>query len=286
MPSIYDCFTPISELLIQEPSYFRQECSYVSNIKPQTNFSQKSPVTILLEGSRRIYDTLPIYTTISERHSEGNIPWFLISCSLMGVETQGEAKTKKSAKHIAAIAMLHAIVDKGYSKEFGLPSSSDEDAHKAMLVFTMTILNSNIPIVALMISVFLLEILLWISKEKKTMRIATMLIKIMLVNFRSCECQKNKMAMPIFESVESGPHHSKTFVTTCKGHVIPAHNAKVKEFRAQHGNTVVQNVNIDMDSMDLLAKLPTVAAMIYRNLYRDGSAVGVIDPKKDWFVYT
>ncbi|WKX99507.1 hypothetical protein Q1695_014412 [Nippostrongylus brasiliensis] len=36
------------------------------------------------------------------------------------------------------------------------------------------------------------------------------------------------------------------------------------------------------DSMDLLAKLPTVAAIIYRNLYRDGSAVGVIDPKKDW----
>lgn len=36
--------------------------------------------------------------------------------------------------------------------------------------------------------------------------------------------------------------------------------------------------------MDLLAKLPTVAAIIYRNLYRDGSAVGVIDPKKDWYV--
>lgn len=27
------------------------------------------------------------------------------------------------------------------------------------------------------------------------------------------------------------------------------------------------------DSMDLLAKLPTIAAIIYRNLYRDGSAV-------------
>ncbi|KAK6058875.1 putative citrate (Si)-synthase, eukaryotic [Cooperia oncophora] len=180
---------------------------------------------------------------------------------------------------------------------------------------------------------------------------------------------------------------------------IPAHNAKVKEFRSQHGNTVVQNITVDMyldpeegirfrgysipecqkmlpkaaggeepipegiwwllctgdipndkqtsaitkewnaradlpahvsrmldnfpdnlhpmaqfvaaiaalnneskfaaayargvpkssyweyayeDSMDLLAKLPTVAAIIYRNLYRDGSAVGVIDPKKDW----
>jgi len=36
------------------------------------------------------------------------------------------------------------------------------------------------------------------------------------------------------------------------------------------------------DSMDLIAKLPTVAAMIYRNLYRDGTSVGTIDMNKDW----
>ncbi|XP_052799711.1 citrate synthase, mitochondrial-like [Mya arenaria] len=36
------------------------------------------------------------------------------------------------------------------------------------------------------------------------------------------------------------------------------------------------------DSMDLIAKLPTVAAIIYRNLYREGSAVSPIDMKKDW----
>ena len=36
------------------------------------------------------------------------------------------------------------------------------------------------------------------------------------------------------------------------------------------------------DATALLAKLPTIAAIIYRNLYRDGSNVGVIDPKKDW----
>jgi citrate synthase len=34
--------------------------------------------------------------------------------------------------------------------------------------------------------------------------------------------------------------------------------------------------------MDLLAKLPTVAAMIYRNLYRDGTSVCAIDTNKDW----
>lgn len=36
------------------------------------------------------------------------------------------------------------------------------------------------------------------------------------------------------------------------------------------------------DSMNLIAKLPTVAAIIYRNLYRDGSSVCTIDPKLDW----
>ncbi|XP_033762188.1 citrate synthase, mitochondrial-like [Pecten maximus] len=36
------------------------------------------------------------------------------------------------------------------------------------------------------------------------------------------------------------------------------------------------------DSMDMIAKLPTVAALIYRNLYRDGTSVGAIDPAKDW----
>lgn len=36
------------------------------------------------------------------------------------------------------------------------------------------------------------------------------------------------------------------------------------------------------DAMDMIAKLPTVAAIIYRNLYREGSSVGAIDPKKDW----
>lgn len=36
------------------------------------------------------------------------------------------------------------------------------------------------------------------------------------------------------------------------------------------------------DSMRLIAKLPTIAAMIYRNLYRDGSSIGAIDSKKDW----
>lgn len=34
--------------------------------------------------------------------------------------------------------------------------------------------------------------------------------------------------------------------------------------------------------MDLIAKLPCVAAKIYRNLYREGSSIGAIDPNLDW----
>jgi len=36
------------------------------------------------------------------------------------------------------------------------------------------------------------------------------------------------------------------------------------------------------DTMDLVAKLPTIAAIIYRNLYRDGTSVGAINPDADW----
>ncbi|GFO04970.1 citrate synthase [Plakobranchus ocellatus] len=36
------------------------------------------------------------------------------------------------------------------------------------------------------------------------------------------------------------------------------------------------------DSMDLIAKLPTIAAIIYRNLYREGNPPDSIDNKKDW----
>lgn len=34
--------------------------------------------------------------------------------------------------------------------------------------------------------------------------------------------------------------------------------------------------------MDLIARLPTIAAIIYRNLYRAGTSVGVVDMDKDW----
>ena len=36
------------------------------------------------------------------------------------------------------------------------------------------------------------------------------------------------------------------------------------------------------DSMDLIAKLPVVAATIYNNLYRDGATPCPIDTSKDW----
>ncbi|XP_034237894.1 probable citrate synthase 2, mitochondrial [Thrips palmi] len=36
------------------------------------------------------------------------------------------------------------------------------------------------------------------------------------------------------------------------------------------------------DSMDLIAKLPVVAATIYRNTYKDGKGIGAIDTNLDW----
>ncbi|VDO98684.1 unnamed protein product [Soboliphyme baturini] len=36
------------------------------------------------------------------------------------------------------------------------------------------------------------------------------------------------------------------------------------------------------DSMDLLAKLPTIAALIYQNTFKNNSTVAAVDPKLDW----
>lgn len=36
------------------------------------------------------------------------------------------------------------------------------------------------------------------------------------------------------------------------------------------------------DSIRLIAKLPTIAATIYKNLYRDGSSIGAVSSDKDW----
>lgn len=36
------------------------------------------------------------------------------------------------------------------------------------------------------------------------------------------------------------------------------------------------------DSIDLIAKLPVIAATIYRNTYKGGKGIGSIDPNLDW----
>ncbi|ELU15766.1 hypothetical protein CAPTEDRAFT_148793 [Capitella teleta] len=56
-------------------------------------------------------------------------------------------------------------------------------------------------------------------------------------------------------------------------------------FARAYNNGVKKNLYWEYvyeDSMDLIAKLPTIAAIIYRNLYRDGTSVGAIDDAKDW----
>lgn len=50
----------------------------------------------------------------------------------------------------------------------------------------------------------------------------------------------------------------------------------------QSGSNSLNFQYVYEDAMDLIAKLPTIAAIIYRNLYRDGTSVGAIDENKDW----
>lgn len=59
----------------------------------------------------------------------------------------------------------------------------------------------------------------------------------------------------------------------------------MKHFKSKHFNCYIlffiENQYTFDDSMELIAKLPTLAAYIYRNLYKDGK-VAPVDPNNDW----
>ncbi|KHJ89219.1 hypothetical protein OESDEN_10963 [Oesophagostomum dentatum] len=124
MPDVRDLFTPLDELMATEPSYFASGPSVSPNVSGA--FSQKTPVMALDEGSRRVYGVAPEYQLISE------VPYFKISCQLAGTSVVGTAKTKKVAKHSAALAMLHEIIAKGRYSEFGIPGLTMEEAKQAV----------------------------------------------------------------------------------------------------------------------------------------------------------
>ena len=67
----------------------------------------------------------------------------------------------------------------------------------------------------------------------------------------------------------SSPLHRLTQTTTSRAYGDKCHKSTYWEHTYE-------------DAMNLIAKLPTVAAIIYRNLYRDGTSVGAIDEEKDW----
>ena len=55
-----------------------------------------------------------------------------------------------------------------------------------------------------------------------------------------------------------------------------------KTFRFQGVNKMTYWEHTFDDSMNLIAKLPTIASIIYKNVYRNGESVAPIDGDKDW----
>merc|ERR1712066_717244 len=61
---------------------------------------------------------------------------------------------------------------------------------------------------------------------------------------------------------------------------FPSHLHPMAQFAA--AINALNSESVFEDSMNLLAKLPTVAAKIYNNMYRDGASLGVVDNSADW----
>jgi len=78
------------------------------------------------------------------------------------------------------------------------------------------------------------------------------------------------------------PHHLHPMAQFSAAIAALNSESKFAKAYAQGASKASYWEHVYEDSMNLLAKLPTVAAIIYRNLYRDGTSVGAVDVNKDW----
>ncbi|XP_006810803.1 citrate synthase, mitochondrial-like [Neolamprologus brichardi] len=110
------------------------------------------------------------------------------------------------------------------------------------------------------VSIFLIQVN-WVSKEWAKRAALPSHVVTMLDNFPT-----NLHPMSQFSAAITALNSESSFA---RAYSEGVHKSKYWEF-------------IYEDSMDLIAKLPCIAAKIYRNLNREGSSIGAIDSNLDW----
>ncbi|KAL1467392.1 hypothetical protein MTO96_042219, partial [Rhipicephalus appendiculatus] len=109
----------------------------------------------------------------------------------------------------------------------------------------------------------------------------------------ACEEQQVKWVSKTWAQHADLPSHVVTMLNNFPSHVHPMSQLSCAITACNTESKFVQAYNKGVpkatywehtfdDTMALLAKLPPIAATIYRNLFRDGSSIGAIDVSKDW----
>ncbi|XP_070498628.1 probable citrate synthase 2, mitochondrial [Chironomus tepperi] len=101
----------------------------------------------------------------------------------------------------------------------------------------------------------------WLSKEWANRADLPGYVVTMLNNFPSTLHPMSQLSAAV-----TALNHESTFA---KAYSKRVHKSKYWEYAYE-------------DSMNLIAKLPVVAATIYQNIYRDGKGIEAIDPDLDW----
>lgn len=90
------------------------------------NFLKKTPLMILEEGAKGVYQKTPSWTS-GEIQSPTGIE-FEMTLSLNGKTVRARANNKKTGKQKAATIYLHQLVEEGKRLEFSIPGDTDEEA--------------------------------------------------------------------------------------------------------------------------------------------------------------
>ena len=91
----------------------------------------KTPISLLQEACLKRKLT-PVYELIS---TEGQVhePVFTYCCMVEGIKGQGSGKSKKTAKHLAALGILQEVARRGKGSDWGIPGSSVADSINYLL---------------------------------------------------------------------------------------------------------------------------------------------------------
>ncbi|CAJ0938453.1 unnamed protein product, partial [Mesorhabditis belari] len=201
--SLYDFFTPVSQLYDEEPEYLRPQYSASPNSATNARYANfiyftrkefrerigaENIVGFLDEATMRQYKETTRYEVLEQTGTAHN-PIFTIRCGAVGYREEGVGPNKRVAKINAVREVLKKIVENDDHEKFLIPGETKEER--------MNFIEN-------------------LTDKSLVMSSAQITINENYVGALQELCMKNKVNVPVYDFEEFDADKEKIFKVTCK----------------------------------------------------------------------